>query len=89
MASVVTADKAGRIVIPKETRTAQRIRPGTKFLLVEGRDGRLWLQRLDPVELAKRIDEELQDVDLKPLIAKVEAEIKRLATERYPALARR
>jgi len=89
MASVVTADKAGRIVIPKETRTAQRIRPGTKFLLVEGRDGRLWLQRLDPEELARRIAEELRDVDLKPLIAKVEAEIKRLAAERYPTLARR
>ena len=89
MATVVTIDKAGRIVIPKETRTAKRIRPGTKFLLVEGRDGHMWLQRLDPEELAKRIHEELRGVDLEPLIAKVEAEIERLALERHPALARR
>ena len=89
MATVVTIDKAGRIVIPKETRTGQRIRPGTKFLLVEGRDGRMWLQRLDPEELSKQIAEELQGVDLAPLIAKVEADIERLARERYPPASRR
>ncbi len=89
MPTVVTIDKAGRIVIPKETRTAQRIKSGTKFLLVEGRDGRMWLQRLDPEELARRIREETGDVDLEPIIAKVEAEIERLAAERHPALARR
>ncbi len=89
MPVVVTVDKAGRIVIPKETRTAQRIKPGTKFLLVEGRDGRMWLQRLDPEELARRIREETSGVDLEPIIAKVKAEIARLARERYPALARR
>ncbi|MGI0149006.1 MAG: AbrB/MazE/SpoVT family DNA-binding domain-containing protein [Thermoplasmata archaeon] len=85
MASVVTIDRTGRIVIPKETRKAQRIQPGTKFLLVEGRDGRLWLQRLDPDELAKRLHEELKDVDLDPLIKKVKAEIAELAGQRYAA----
>ena len=89
MTTVVTIDKAGRIVIPKETREAQRIRPGTKFLLVEGRNGHLWLQRLDPEELARRIHEELAGVDLEPLIAKVEGEIEHLAAERYPTFARR
>ena len=88
MTSVVTIDRTGRIVIPKETRKAQRIRPGTKFLLVEGRDGRLWLQRLDPDELAKRLDTELKDVDLDPLIAKVKAEISELASQRYGAAAK-
>lgn len=89
MVTVVAIDGAGRIVIPKETRTAQGIRPGTRFLLVEGRNGRLWLQRLDPEELSKRIHDELQGVDLGPLIEKVEAEIERLAAERYPPLAQR
>lgn len=83
--SVVTIDRTGRIVIPKDMRNAQRIRPGTKFLLVEGRDGRMWLQRLDPDELAKRLHEELKDVDLDPLIKKVKAEIAELAGLRYAA----
>src|SRR3989304_5756415 len=89
MPTVVTIDKAGRIVIPKETRMAQRVRPGTKFLLVEGRGGRMWLQRLDPEELAAQIREETRGVDLEPIIAKVEREIERLAVKGYPALARR
>lgn len=88
MASVVTIDRAGRIVIPMETRKAQRIRPGTKFLLVEGRGGRLMLQRLDPDELAKRLHLELKDVDLSPLVKKVKAEIAEMAIRRYGAAAR-
>lgn len=88
MVTVVSIDKAGRIVIPKETRSAQKIRPGTKFLLVEGRDGRMWLQRLDAGELARRIQEELEGVDLQPIVAKVKAEIDRLARELYPATSR-
>lgn len=87
--SVVTIDRTGRIVIPKDTRKAQRILPGTKFLLVEGRDGRLWLQRLDPDELAKRLHEELKDVDLDPLIKKVKSEIAELAGLRYAAKGER
>lgn len=89
MATVVRMDRAGRIVIPKETRAAHGIRAGTKFLLVEGPEGRLWLQRLDPKELARRIEKELEGVDLDPLIAKVRAEGRRLAAERYPILRRR
>src|SRR5437016_3157437 len=71
MTTVVPMDRAGRIVIPKETRDAQGIAPGTKFLLIEGKDGSLWLQRLDPKELARRIHEELQGVDLAPLAASI------------------
>ncbi len=87
MATVVAIDRAGRIVIPKETRDAQGIRTGTRFLLVEGRNGEIWLQRLDPVELARRIRDEMKGVDLGPIIEKVEAEIERIAAERYPASA--
>src|SRR2546427_8176637 len=76
MTTVVPVDRAGRIVIPKETREAQGIAPGTKFLLIEGKEGSLWLQRLDPQELARRIHEELRGIDLAPLVAKIEAEIR-------------
>ena len=88
MVTVVSIDKAGRIVIPKETRSAQKIRAGTKFLLVEGRDGRMWLQRLDADELARRIQQELEGVDIQPIVAKVKAEMDRLARELYPAASR-
>jgi AbrB family looped-hinge helix DNA binding protein len=88
MASVVTIDRAGRIVIPKGTRESQGIRPGTRFLLVEGPSGRLWLQRLDPDELAKRLHEELKEVDLDPLIRKVKAEVAEMAVRRYGAIAK-
>jgi len=89
MATVVSIDKAGRIVIPKETRDSQKIRPGAKFLLVEGRNGTMWLQRLDPDELARQVHEELKGVDLEPIIAKVKAEVERLALSSYPALRRK
>ena len=89
VSAVVTIDKAGRIVIPKDMREAHHLHPGTKFLLVEGADGRLWLQRLDPEELARRIHEELRGVNLDPLIAKVEDEIEAFAAKRFPAAARR
>lgn len=88
MPTVVTIDSAGRIVIPKETRDAQKIRAGTKFLLVEGEGGRMWLQRLDPKELAKRISAELRGVDLNPIVAKVKAEMEALAAREFPAVRR-
>lgn len=89
MATVVPVDRAGRIVIPKETRQAQGIGPGTRFLLIEGKDGSLWLQRLDPQELARRIHDELRGINLAPLIAKIEAEMQALAASKYPAATRR
>ena len=89
MAAVVPMDRAGRIVIPKDTREAQGIVPGTKFLLVEGKDGSLWLQRLDPEELARRIHNELRGAHLAPLFAKVEAEMEALASSKYPVATRR
>ena len=89
MTTVVPVDRAGRIVIPKETREAQGIAPGTKFLLIEGKAGSLWLQRLDPQELARRIHEELHGIDLAPLVAKIEAEMEALAPSKYPSAAHR
>jgi len=89
MTTIVSIDKAGRIVIPKETRDAQKIHPGSKFLLVKGRNGTLWLQRLDPEELSRQVSEELKGVDLKPIISKVKAEIEKIAASSYPALRRK
>ena len=86
VAAVVTLDKAGRVVIPKDVRDAHGMRAGTKYLLVEGADGRLWLQRLDAAELARRIEQELRGVNLRPLVARIEKEMEGLAVRLYPAL---
>ena len=71
MATIVTVDKAGRILLPKEMRDAERMQPGMKFLLIKGRNGAIWLQRLDPEEIVRRIKEELKDIDLKSIIEKI------------------
>jgi len=89
MAAVVTVDKAGRIVIPRGTRHSHGIRAGTKFLLVEGENGLLWLERIDPRELSDRLRREMRGVDLDAIVRRVESEANRLARSRYRALARR
>ena len=48
----------------------------------------MWLQRLDPKELAKKISEELQGVDLGPIIAKIKDEMEKRAAREFPALRR-
>jgi len=89
MASVVTVDKAGRIVIPLETRDAQGLRAGTKMLLVEGEGGLLYLEPLDHRQVAERLRKEMRGVDLKAIVRRVESKANRLAKARYPSLARR
>jgi len=88
MATVVTVDKAGRIVIPKEMRDAQGIGAGAQFLLVEGEEGLLWLQRLKPEDIARRLREELRGVPIDRIVRQVEKEANRIARARYPVLAR-
>jgi len=88
MATVVTVDKAGRIVIPKEMRDAQGIEAGAQFLLVEGEEGLLWLQRLKPEDIARRLREELRGVPIDRIVRQVEKEANRIARARYPVLAR-
>jgi bifunctional DNA-binding transcriptional regulator/antitoxin component of YhaV-PrlF toxin-antitoxin module len=82
-------DRSGRIVIPMETRKAQGLAPGTRFLLIEGKNGSLWLQRLDPQQLARQIHEELRGIDLAPLIAKIERKLESVAASKYPSATRR
>ena len=88
MATVVTVDKAGRIAIPKEMRDAQGIEAGAQFLLVEGEEGLLWLQRLKPEDIARRLREELRGVPIDRIVRQVEKEANRIARARYPVLAR-
>jgi len=88
MAGVVTVDRAGRIVIPRGTRRSQGIARGTKFLLVEGRNGSLHLEPLDAKQIAERLEAELRDVDVAGIARRIEAEANRMAKARYPAVSK-
>jgi len=89
MTKVVSVDRTGRTVIPKVTRVAQANSNVNKYHLIDGKVENLWLQRLHPKELARRIHEELHGINLAPLVAKIEAEIERLAPSKYPCVTRR
>ena len=88
MASIVTMDRAGRILLPATARKELRLRPGSKILLTEMEDGRLVLIPLDVDEIAKRIQKEMKGADIGEELAKVRRDIQELARERYPELAR-
>lgn len=89
MASVVSMDRAGRILLPATTRKLMRIRPGSKFLITELEDGRLVLVPLDVEELAQRIRKEMKGFDVDAEVAKIKQELREIAQKQYPELARR
>jgi AbrB family looped-hinge helix DNA binding protein len=89
MASVVSMDRAGRILLPATARKQMGFRPGSKFLIAELEDGRLVLIPLDVEELAKRIRQEMKGVDIDAEVAKVKRDLRKLAEKEYPELAKR
>lgn len=89
MASIVTMDRAGRILLPATARKEMRLRAGSKLLIAEMEDGRLVLIPLDVQELATRIAEEMKGVDIDAEVAKVKREIRQMAERDYPELAKR
>ena len=88
MASIVTMDRAGRILLPATARKEMRLRPGSKILLTEMEDGRLVLVPLDVEEIARRIEREMKGANIDAELAKVREDIEELAMRRYPELAR-
>ncbi|MFQ6137235.1 MAG: AbrB/MazE/SpoVT family DNA-binding domain-containing protein [Candidatus Hydrothermarchaeales archaeon] len=86
MADVVTVDKAGRLVIPKSMREELGIGEGAKFLIASSKHGRLLLQKLDPKEIAARLEDELKETDVDAIVERVRKEIDEKARKRYPDL---
>jgi len=60
LASIVEADKSGRIVIPKRLRDELGITDRTKFILTKNGRDQLLLQKIDVKEIARRLEEELE-----------------------------
>jgi AbrB family looped-hinge helix DNA binding protein len=86
MAEVVEMDVSGRIVIPKNLRQELKIKGGTKFILANGGQGQLLLQKLDVDEIARRLEDELAGRNVDAIAKSVRKEIQNKIKERYPDL---
>ena len=83
---IVSVDKVGRVVLPRETRTRLRIGEGTKLLVTEVKDDALVLKRLDVEEMRRQLALVLEDVDLVGLLRKVRDETDEKVRQTYPEI---
>ena len=65
-------DKAGRVVIPKESRERAHLGEDAALLVAEAEGGVVILKRLDIEELANRLRRELKGVDVESVAKRVE-----------------
>ncbi|MCX6655583.1 MAG: AbrB family transcriptional regulator [Candidatus Bathyarchaeota archaeon] len=74
MAEIVEVDGSGRIVLPKRLREELGIKARTRLMLTK-RGDMLVAIRLDVEELARRLESELEGVEVDELAASVRREI--------------
>jgi len=86
MAEIVKVDKAGRIVLPKRLRDELGIRERTRLMLVK-RGGKLMVMPLDVDEIARRLETELEGVDVEEIAASVRREINAKIAREHPELS--
>ena len=89
MAPIVTMDRRGRILLPSAMRKKMDLQPGAKFLITGTAGQALILVPLDVDTLVKRIREGMKGVDIDAEVARAKKEIRALAAEKYPDIARR
>ena len=68
--SIVSTDKAGRVIIPVEVRKKLGITANTRLFLIDIGD-KIVIEKLERLEIAKRLQEELKNVDIDKEIIKV------------------
>jgi AbrB family looped-hinge helix DNA binding protein len=83
---ITSVDKAGRIVLPKETREKLGINERTKLLLAEMKGGAIILKKIDVGEMARQLEAELKDVNLENLFRKVREETNEKLKRAYPEI---
>jgi AbrB family looped-hinge helix DNA binding protein len=74
MAEIVEVDGSGRIVLPKRLREELGIKARTRLMLIK-RGDKLVAIRLDVEELARRLESELEGVEVDELAVSVRREI--------------
>ncbi|MFQ6052598.1 MAG: AbrB/MazE/SpoVT family DNA-binding domain-containing protein [Candidatus Hydrothermarchaeota archaeon] len=83
---IVNIDKSGRIVIPNTLREKLGLENGSKLVLAEIKDDTLILKKLDVDELARKIEEELRDVDVDAIVTRVKADIREKIKKKHPEI---
>jgi AbrB family looped-hinge helix DNA binding protein len=86
MAEIVEVDRSGRIVLPKRLRDELGIHERTRLILVN-RDGRLAVTPLDVDEIARRLEDELKDVDVRGIAKSIRREINAKIAREHPELS--
>jgi AbrB family looped-hinge helix DNA binding protein len=86
MVEVISIDDAGRLVIPKSIRDSLGVEGGDKFILAQGDNGRLLLQKLDIEEIVARLTEETKGKDIDAIVQAIRKEINEKVRKRYPDL---
>ncbi|OLS13570.1 MAG: hypothetical protein RBG13Loki_2821 [Promethearchaeota archaeon CR_4] len=72
--SIVSIDKAGRVIIPVEVRKKLGITANTRLFLIDIGD-KIVIEKLERLEIAKRLQEELKNVDIDKIVAETEGEM--------------
>jgi AbrB family looped-hinge helix DNA binding protein len=83
---ITSVDKAGRIVLPKETRGRLGINEKTKLLLAEVKGDTIILKKISVQEMAKQLEVDLKNVDLMSLFKKVRDETNEKVKRAYPEI---
>ncbi len=71
---IVRIDKSGRLVIPEAIRKKLKIREQTSLLVADVKDDTIVIKKLDEDEIAKRLRDELKEVDIDAFEENVERE---------------
>ena len=88
MAEIVEVDKSGRIVIPKKIRDELGIREKTRLMIMKS-DGKLMVIPFSLDELVRRLEVELDGVEVEEIAASIRREINAKIAEEHPELSAR
>jgi AbrB family looped-hinge helix DNA binding protein len=88
MAEIVEVDNAGRIVLPKRLREEMGIKGRTRLVLTQ-RGNKVIMMRLDVDEIARKLEEELSEIDVEKVAESVRREINAKITKEHPELTAR
>ncbi|MBW1737415.1 MAG: AbrB/MazE/SpoVT family DNA-binding domain-containing protein [Deltaproteobacteria bacterium] len=86
MAEIVEVDKSGRIVIPKRLRDELGIRERTRLILMK-RNGKIIVTPLDVDEIARRLEKELEGIEVEDIAASIRREINAKIAKEHPELS--
>jgi len=86
MAEIVEVDKSGRIVLPKRLRDELGIRERTRLILMK-RNGKIIVMPLDVDEIARRLETELEGIEVEEIAASIRREINAKIAKEHPELS--